>query len=67
MITTLEDLLTKGIKYDQILELWVDEQGNLYKLKDKDVADMIEVELVGGTAYEYYMALHSLTDDKHGS
>ena len=67
MKTALEDLLTKGVKYDQILELWVDEQGNLYKLKDKDVADMIEVELVGGTAYEHYMALHSLTDDKHGS
>ena len=29
---------------------------------------MIEVELVGGTAYERYMALHSLTDDdKHRS
>ena len=67
MITTLENLLTKGVKYDPILELWVDEQGNLYKLKDKDVADMIEVELVGGTDYEHYMALHSLTDDKHGS
>ena len=67
MITTLEDLLTRGVKYDPNLELWVDEQGNLYKLKNKDVADMIEVELVGGTAYEHYMALHSLTDDKHGS
>ena len=67
MITTLENLLTKGVKYDPILELWVDEQGNLYRLKDKDVADMIEVELVGGTPYEHYMALHSLTDDKHGS
>ena len=67
MITTLENLLTKGVKYDPNLELWVDEQGNLYRLKDKDVADMIEVELVGGTPYEHYMALHSLTDDKHGS
>ena len=67
MITTLENLLTKGVKYDPILELWVDEQGNLYRLKDKGVADMIEVELVGGTPYEHYMALHSLTDDKHGS
>ena len=67
MITTLEDLLTKGVKYDPILELWVDEQGNLYRLKDKDVADMIEVETVEGTEYEHYTALHSLTDDKHGS
>ena len=67
MITTLENLLTKGVKYDPILELWVDEQGNLYRLKDKDVADMIEVELVGGTDYEHYMALHSLTNDGHGS
>ena len=28
MTTILEDLLTKGVKYDPILELWVDEQGS---------------------------------------
>ena len=67
MITTLENLLTKGVKYDPILELWVDEQGNLYKLKDKDVADTIEFEMIDGSEYELAAALDSLTDDKHGS
>ena len=67
MTTTLKDLMANGIEYDPNIQLWVDEQGNLYRLKDKDVADMIEVELVGGTDYEHYMALHNLTDDKHGS
>ena len=67
MITTLENLLTKGVKYDPILELWVDEQGNLYRLKDKDIADTIEFEMIDGSEYELTVALDSLTDDKHGS
>ena len=67
MTTTLKDLMANGIEYDPNIQLWVDRQSNLYRLKNKDAADMIEIELVEGTDYEHYMALHSLTDDKHGS
>ncbi len=39
----------------------------VYELKDKDIADTIEFEMIDGSEYELAAALHSLTDDKHGS
>ena len=49
------------------LGVWIDAQGNIYELKDKDIADTIEFEMIDGSEYELAAALHSLTDDKHGS
>ena len=67
MIITLSNLMANGIEYDPYLGVWIDPQGTIYSLKNKDIADMVEFETVEGTDYEHYMALHSLTDDKHGS
>ena len=47
--------------------MWIDAQGNIYELKDKDITDTIEFEMIDGSEYELAAALHSLTDDKHGS
>ena len=67
METTLRDLMANGIEYDPHLGVWIDPQGTIYSLKNKDIADMVEFETVEGTEYEHYSALQSLTDVKHGS
>lgn len=67
MITTLTKLMEKNLYYDTNLGLWLDSQDTIYKLKDKNIADMVEFDIVEGTEYEYAAALHSLIDDKHGS
>ena len=67
MITTLSHLMNKGIEYSVTLGVWIDPQGNIYELKDKNIADTIEFEIVDGSEYEHTVALDSLTDDNHGS
>ena len=67
MITTLSDLMANGIEYDPHLGVWIDPQGTIYSLKNKDIADMVEFEMIDGSEYELAAALDSLTDDKHGS
>lgn len=67
MIIMLAKLMQKGIEYDPHLGVWIDPQGTIYKLKNKDITDMVEFEIVEGTEYEHAVALDSLTDDKHGS
>ena len=67
MIITLSNLMANGIEYDPYLGVWIDAQGNIYELKDKDITDTIEFEMIDGSEYELAAALDSLTDDKHGS
>ena len=67
MIITLSNLMANGIEYDPYLGVWIDPQGTIYSLKNKDIADTIEFEMIDGSEYELAAALHSLTDDKHGS
>ena len=47
----------------------IDEQihRKLSAYKDKNITDTIEFEMIDGSEYELAAALHSLTDDKHGS
>ena len=67
MKTTLKDLMQKLLEWNPYLGVWIDAQGNIYELKDKDITDTIEFEMIDGSEYELAAALHSLTDDKHGS
>ena len=67
MKTTLKDLMKKPLEWNPYLGVWIDPQGIIYELKDKDIADTIEFKMIDGSEYELAAALHSLTDDKHGS
>ena len=65
---TLGELLDKGIRYDPEVQNWIDNSGAVYELLDKDAKDnVLFLEKKTESEYEHYMALHSLTDDKHGS
>ena len=55
--------MQKPLEWNPYLGVWIDAQGNIYELKDKDIADTIEFEMID----ELTVALDSLTDDKHGS
>ena len=59
--------MQKQLEWNPYLGVWIDPQGNIYELKDKDIADTIEFEMIDGSEYELTAALDSLTDDKHGS
>lgn len=59
--------MQKPLEWNPYIGAWIDPQGNIYELKDKDIADTIEFEMIDGSEYELAAALHSLTDDKHGS
>ena len=59
--------MQKPLEWNPYLGVWIDPQGNIYELKDKNIADVIEFEMIDGSEFEHYAALHSLTDDNHGS
>lgn len=44
-----------------------DTYGNIYQLKDKDITDKVEFEIISCNEYEHTVALDSLIDDRHGS
>ncbi len=67
MKTTLKHLMQKPLEWNPYLGVWIDPQGIIYELKDKNIADTIEFEMIDGSEYELTAALDSLTDDKHGS
>ena len=44
--------MANGIEYDPYLGVWIDPQGIIYELKDKNIADTIEFEMIDGGEYE---------------
>ena len=67
MKTTLKDLMQKPLEWNPYLGVWIDPQGIIYELKNENITDTIEFEMIDGSEYELTAALDSLTDDKHGS
>ncbi len=67
MKTTLKELVKHGICYNVDLGVWVDHEGNTYRLNTKTIMEDIEFEIISGDEYEHTVALDSLTDDRHGS
>ena len=56
MKTTLSELMTKPIEWIVTLGVWVDNDGNIYQLADKTIADTVEFELIAGSDFEYTAA-----------
>jgi hypothetical protein len=59
MITTLTHLMSRGIEYKPSLGVWIDEQGVIYQLKDKNMADIVEFDVIEGDISEHISALQT--------
>ena len=52
--------MQKPLEWNPYLGVWIDPQGNIYELKDKNIADTIEFEMIDGSEYELAAALDEL-------
>ena len=62
MKLSLQRLLDKGVTWNNIADVWEDNDGVCYSLKDKNALDQIELEELPGCIGEY-MAAKKVTDD----
>ena len=62
MKLSLQTLLNKGVTWNNIADVWEDNDGVCYSLKDKNAPDQIELEELPGCIGEY-MAVKKVTDD----
>ena len=56
MKLSLQRLLDKGVTWNNIADVWEDNDGVCYSLKDKNALDQIELEELNGSIYEYWAA-----------
>ena len=63
---SLGELMEKA-DYNHTTGLWTCEEGKCYELISKNAKDEVLYREAEYSEYEYTKALHSLTDDKHGS
>ena len=62
MKLSLQKLIEKGLTYDNIAKVWVDNDGVCYSLKDKTALDEVECEELPGCIGEY-LAAKEVSDD----
>ena len=62
MKLSLQRLLDKGVTWNNIADVWEDNDGVCYSLKDKNALDQIELEELPGCIGEY-MAAKKVMDD----
>ena len=62
MKLSLQMLLSKGVTWNNIADVWEANDGVCYSLKDKNALDQIELEELPGCIGEY-MAAKKVTDD----
>ena len=62
MKLSLQTLLNKGVTWNNIADVWEDNDGVCYSLKDKNALDQIELEELPGCIGEY-LAAKKVTDE----
>ena len=62
MKLSLHRLLDKGVTWNNIADVWEDNDGVCYSLKDKNALDQIELEELPGCIGEY-MAAKKVADE----
>ena len=62
MKLSLQRLLDKGVTWNNIADVWEDNDGVCYSLKDKNALDQIELEELPGCIGEY-LAAKKVTDE----
>ena len=62
MKLSLQRLLDKGVTWNNIADVWEDNDGVCYSLKDKNALDQIELEELPGCIGEY-MAAKKVADE----
>ena len=62
MKLSLQRLLDKGVTWNNIADVWEDNDGVCYSLKDKNALDQIELEELPGCISEY-MAAKKVADE----
>ena len=62
MKLSLQTLLNKGVTWNNIADVWEDNDGVCYSLKDKNALDQVECEEVPGCIGEY-LAAKKVMDD----
>ena len=62
MKLSLQTLLNKGVTWNNIADVWEDNDGVCYSLKDKNALDQIELEELPGCIGEY-MAAKKVADE----
>ena len=59
---TLQDLLDKGVTWNNIAGVWEETNGVCYSLLDKDELDKVECEILPGCIGEYLAARDGKAD-----
>jgi hypothetical protein len=59
MEITLTKLCEKNLKWVFSLGIWVDDEGNIYEIKNKTAMDMVEFETTNSSEYEHTVAFET--------